>query len=45
MKTIERESDKLRKELAAFVEKMRRAGIDVQAIKKPTDVGASIGGK
>ncbi|MEK4024444.1 hypothetical protein [Sporosarcina sp. FSL W7-1283] len=41
MKT-ERQSDKLRKELALFVEKMQLAGIDIVAIKKPIDVGASI---
>ncbi|WP_268777895.1 hypothetical protein [Sporosarcina koreensis] len=37
------EEKQLRKELAAFVEKMRQAGIDVTTIKKPTDAGTSIG--
>lgn len=37
------EEKQLRKDLAAFVEKMKRAGIDVTTIKKPTDVGPSIG--
>ena len=41
MKT-ERQSDKLRKELAQFVAKMQLEGIDIMAIKKPIDVGASI---
>lgn len=35
--------NKLRRDLAAFVEKMKRAGIDVTTIKKPTDAGTSIG--
>jgi len=33
----------LRRDLEAFVEKMRRAGIDVTTIKKPTDAVTSIG--
>ncbi|MFC5587588.1 hypothetical protein ACFPRA_01525 [Sporosarcina soli] len=33
----------LRRDLAMFVKKMKKAGIDITAIKKPTDVGASIG--
>lgn len=37
------EEKQLRKELAAFVEKMKRAGIDVTTIKKPTDAVTSIG--
>ncbi len=37
------EEELLREELEAFVRKMKRAGIDVTKIKKPTDVGASIG--
>jgi uncharacterized protein with von Willebrand factor type A (vWA) domain len=37
------EEKQLRKDLAAFVDKMRRAGIDVTTIKKPTDAVTSIG--
>lgn len=42
MKTAERESDKLKKELALFVEKMQLAGINIMTIKKPTDATTSI---
>lgn len=42
MNTLERESDKLKKELALFVEKMQLAGINITTIKKPTDAGTSI---
>ncbi|MEK4026329.1 hypothetical protein ABZ756_13600 [Mammaliicoccus sciuri] len=38
----EKQSEKLRKELAKFVEKMQLEGIDIMTIKKPIDVGASI---
>lgn len=37
------EAELLRKEMAAFVERMRRAGINVTTIKKPTDAITSIG--
>ena len=33
----------LRRDLEAFVEKMKQAGIDVTTIKKPTDAATSIG--
>lgn len=36
------EADKLRRELALFVDKMQLAGINIQTIKKPTDAGTSI---
>lgn len=42
MKTYEKESYKLRRELALFVEKMQLSGINVKTIKKPIDVGPSI---
>ncbi|MGE7546075.1 hypothetical protein [Sporosarcina newyorkensis] len=35
MKTIEKQSDKLRRELTLFVDKMQLAGIDIVTIKKP----------
>lgn len=37
------EEKQLRNDLTAFIEKMKRAGIDVTTIKKPTDAGTSIG--
>ncbi|WP_153732741.1 hypothetical protein [Sporosarcina obsidiansis] len=41
MKT-EKQSDKLRKELPLFVERMQLAGINIVAIKKPIDAVTSI---
>ncbi|MEK4025832.1 hypothetical protein [Sporosarcina sp. FSL W7-1283] len=38
----EKQSDKLRKELAQFVAKMQLEGIDIMTIKKPIDAGTSI---
>ncbi|WP_157118658.1 MULTISPECIES: hypothetical protein [unclassified Sporosarcina] len=43
MEVQEKESDKLRRDLTLFVKKMQLAGIDIVAIKKPTDAGTSIG--
>ncbi|WP_342512292.1 hypothetical protein MKY34_16940 [Sporosarcina sp. FSL K6-1522] len=39
------EEKQLREDLAIFIEKMKRAGIDVTKIKKPTDMAVSIGGR
>ncbi|WP_342512837.1 hypothetical protein MKY34_19870 [Sporosarcina sp. FSL K6-1522] len=35
------EEKQLREDLAIFIEKMKKAGIDVTKIKKPTDIGVS----
>ena len=40
---LKKEEKLLRQDLAIFIEKMKKAGIDLKAIKKPTDAGTSIG--